>query len=496
MTANEERNSWFSQQVLVAFLVATLVYNLGRLVYNVYLHPLARFPGPKLAAMSDVWWGWASTSGRYPWIIEDALKKYGDVVRIAPNELVFLTPQAAKDIYLAQEKHLELFVQVGYDALDTGDGGISGEPNPERHYEVARKVAPAFSMKSFKAKEPVVHKHIDIFIQKMLEIGDRGKGAELRQWSDWLGLDLSMSMTYGADMGQMQHMKDSVFLKSTLKLNLFLTMSQITRKFRILTLLMYLTIPPSIWSSLPKLMAMNSEDVKARIGRRGQTEGLDYFEQLLPPDKPVPQEKSEMLHLQNVLGQLLLASWQPLSNQFYSLIFFLLSERDACNALVQEVRTTFRNYDEITRENTAKLEYLRACLSESFRLHQETVDGLPRVTCQISYFAAARGERFFTEPLKFRPDRWLSPDHPRFSAKYEKDDLKASKPFSQGPRGCPGGHIASSVLRLFAAKVLWQFDLDMVSGQDISFEKDFKFMTFWERPPFFVQFKPVQRPLV
>lgn len=143
---------------------------------------------------------------------------------------------------------------------------------------------------------------------------------------------------------------------------------------------MYLTIPPSIWSSLPKLMAMNSEDVKARIGRRGQTEGLDYFEQLLPPDKLVPQEKSEMLHLQNVLGQLLLASWQPLSNQFYSLIFFLLSERDACNALVQEVRTTFRNYDEITRENTAKLEYLRACLSESFRLHQETVDGLPRVS--------------------------------------------------------------------------------------------------------------------
>lgn len=345
----------------------------------------------------------------------------------------------------------------------------------------------------------------------MLEIGDRGKGAQLRQWSDWLGLDLSMSMTYGADMGQMQDMKDSVFLKSTLKLNLFLTMSQITRKFRILTPLMYLTIPPSIWSSLPKLMAMNSEDVKARIGRRGQTEGLDYFEQLLPTGKPVPQEKSEMLHLQNVLGQLLLASWQPLANQFYSLLFFLLSERDAYEALIQEVRTTFRNYDEISSESTAKLEYLRACLNESLRLHQETVDGLPRVspgavvdgvyippgvTCQISYFAAARSARFFTEPLKFRPERWLSPEHPQFSTKYEKDDLKASKPFSQGPRGCPGGHIASSVLRLFAAKVLWQFDLDMAPGQDISFEKDFKFMTFWERPQLFVQFKPAQPPLI
>ena len=33
-------------------------------------------------------------SGRYPWAIEDALRKYGNVLRIAPNELVFFTPQA------------------------------------------------------------------------------------------------------------------------------------------------------------------------------------------------------------------------------------------------------------------------------------------------------------------------------------------------------------------------------------------------------------------
>ena len=36
----------------------------------------------------------ARFSGRYPWAIEDVLRQYGDVVRIAPNELVFFTPQA------------------------------------------------------------------------------------------------------------------------------------------------------------------------------------------------------------------------------------------------------------------------------------------------------------------------------------------------------------------------------------------------------------------
>ena len=116
------------------------------------------------------------------------------------------------------------------------------------------------------------------------------------------------------------------------------------------------------------------------------------------------------------------------------------------------------------------------------------------MTCQISYFAAARSPRFFTDPLKFRPERWLPPDHPRFDPRYKDDNLKASKPFSQGPRGCPGGAIALSVLRIFAAKVLWEFDLEAAPGQQgLSFDKDFKFMTFWERPPFWVRFKPVRR---
>lgn len=117
-----------------------------------------------------------------------------------------------------------------------------------------------------------------------------------------------------------------------------------------------------------------------------------------------------------------------------------------------------------------------------------------QVTCQISYFAAARSPRFFTDPLKFRPEGWLPPDHPRFDPVYRNDNLRASKPFSQGPRGCPGGSIALALLRIFVAKVLWEFDLEAAPGQDgLSFDKDFKFMTFWERPQFWVRFKPVRR---
>lgn len=111
------------------------------------------------------------------------------------------------DIYLSQDKNLELFVQVGYDALDTGDGGISGETDPVRHREIAKKLAPAFSTRNFKAKETAVHHHIDLFVQRMKEVGSGEKGAELQRWSDRLALDLSADMTYGLEMNQIRDSK-------------------------------------------------------------------------------------------------------------------------------------------------------------------------------------------------------------------------------------------------------------------------------------------------
>ncbi len=76
-----------------------------------------------------------------------------------------------------------------------------------RHREVAKKLAPAFSLRNFKAKEAAIQKHIDLFVQKMKDTGAGKEGAELHRWTHWLALDISADMTYGSEMGHMQESK-------------------------------------------------------------------------------------------------------------------------------------------------------------------------------------------------------------------------------------------------------------------------------------------------
>lgn len=127
-------------------------------------------------------------------------------------------------------------------------------------------------------------------------------------------------------------------------------------------------------------MKINSDEVQRRIDRRGQTDHLDYFEHIVPADKPAPTDQKQIKHLEQIAGQLLVASWEPVSNQLYSVIFFLLQNRDAYRLLSEEIRSAFGSYSEISPDSVANLKFLQACLHETFRLHHNTADGLPRMS--------------------------------------------------------------------------------------------------------------------
>lgn len=81
------------------YRIKAVVAFIGRTVYNLYLHPLRSYPGPWFARASRLPFIYYLISGRLPQEMMKWHEKYGDTIRIAPNDLSFIQGQAWNDIH-------------------------------------------------------------------------------------------------------------------------------------------------------------------------------------------------------------------------------------------------------------------------------------------------------------------------------------------------------------------------------------------------------------
>ena len=72
---------------------------IARGIYNLYFSPLRSIPGPWYAAVSEIWILVHTFRCRKVRAIDDLFKKYGNVVRIAPNTVAFLDSQTSRVVY-------------------------------------------------------------------------------------------------------------------------------------------------------------------------------------------------------------------------------------------------------------------------------------------------------------------------------------------------------------------------------------------------------------
>ena len=75
---------------ILAFMLL-LTYRICLIIYNLYFHPLARFPGPKFAAISylpETYYNlFVGEGGQFPFAVRKWHDRYGPIIRINPNEL-------------------------------------------------------------------------------------------------------------------------------------------------------------------------------------------------------------------------------------------------------------------------------------------------------------------------------------------------------------------------------------------------------------------------
>lgn len=116
--------------------------------------------------------------------------------------------------------------------------------------------------------------------------------------------------------------------------------------------------------------------------------------------------------------------------------------------LVTELQTAFKSRREVNMDALSNLPYLNAVLEECLRIYPPSAFNQARVVPSegavicgrlvppgtavgVATWAASQSKRNWSEPEKFKPERWLGDPLPG-------DDRRSMQPFILGPRNCLG----------------------------------------------------------
>lgn len=178
----------------------------GQVFYNIYLHPLRKFPGPLLARGTSFWRFRRLIAGDLPFAVRELHKTYGPVVRIAPYELAFTDSQAWKDIYgyhasYEMVKDDRFYRQMGKRIPDT----LISADRP-KHSMLRRQLAPGFSERAMRAQEPIFREYVDLLIRRVEEHSDGGRNAlDMKSWFNYATFDVIGNLSFGSDFGCLEH---------------------------------------------------------------------------------------------------------------------------------------------------------------------------------------------------------------------------------------------------------------------------------------------------
>ncbi|KAL1959369.1 hypothetical protein VTO42DRAFT_2172 [Malbranchea cinnamomea] len=468
------------------------------MIYNVFLHSLRRYPGPKLWAATRLPWCWHQYHGRLPGRIADLHVKYGPIVRVAPNEISYTTDTAWKTIYGQRP------VEMSKDPIFSirNPSGVPNILNADRegHSRQRRLLSHAFSEKALREQESILLYHINKLLQNLSTACTAGP-VNLTEWFNFTTYDIIGDLSFGEGFGCLDRGDYDDFVRSVRRGTKELMFQQILAYYKLSPLYKFL-VPKSIAGSRLRNLQRTAATVERRIKR--DTNRKDFLQYILAADEIKGMSKAE---IHSNAFSLVIAGSESTASALTGTIFLLRTHPDVYQRLVREIRSTYESEDEIRLANVHELEYLEAVTMESLRMYPpvpialprqvpdggETIDGVyvsAGTTVGVHHLAAYRSPNNFYRPNDFLPERWLA-SH-RDSKPFSSDNRASLQPFSFGPRNCLGKNLARSELRLILTKLLWRFDIELVEGQEDWMDGQLAFGLWW-KPPMMCRLMPVTR---
>ncbi|THG98784.1 hypothetical protein EW026_g3461 [Hermanssonia centrifuga] len=363
--------------------------------------------------------------------IKDLHERYGDIVRIGPNELSVIPKDTAATV-------------IGPKGLPRGpyynsrahEGGVSldGIRDPSLHAARRKPWARGMNSTAMKYYEDVIREETTTLLRVLRE--RKSEKTDISEWMSFLSFDVMGRMSFSSDLGMLKHGRDDHGLLNLIE-HAVTDAAWISHIPWIIPLLKYL---PSASKSWEDMKVVGATLVKRRV-QDGSTHP-DLFHYLMDEDGNEPVKPS----LEVCAGDGMLA--------------IIAGSDTAATTLSHVCNEALRLYPPVLGALQRRIEPETGgiVIGDHF---------IPAET-QVSLYAYAihRDPRhFWPIPDQFWPDRWLSqekyvlPSGDVIPLDQMVNNREVFMPFSTGPMVCAGKNVAMAEMRAVISSIVQQFDM-------------------------------------
>ncbi|KAF2761110.1 putative P450 monooxygenase [Pseudovirgaria hyperparasitica] len=468
------------------FLLAVgsaIAYGIALIFYRLFLSPLAKFPGPKLAAAT----GWVETyyqlwhgeGGQFMYAYKEWHKTYGPIVRISPWEVhiedssYFHVLNSTSQPYKKLPKYANMFnnPQSTFSTID-----------PKLHRIRRAALNPFFSKMKITERGPNIQDAMDRLTDRLQHdyVGEDKVLSINDMWGCYTS-DIIVEYAFEKrenfiETPEFRSAFQHALINLSEPIHTAMQFPWFTDAMKSLPdfLLNYLDPRIAVFNKY-KANLLNQVEVANAKFHEGHKKGDNIFRSIFASDLPASERRIERVH-QEALG-ITGAATETTMRTLTIAVYHIFSDPSIKARLLQELKTvmpgTTSGASIPSLETIWRLPYLTAVLTECLRFSYGIFTRIPRISdvpVQYGKWTIPSGavismdisdvhhdEQIFPDSFAFKPERWLE-DPKAFDGKPLTRYMVA---FSTGMRNCLGMQLAYAELYIGIVSFVWRFDLDL-----------------------------------
>lgn len=414
-------------------------------IYNIYFHPLSKFPGPSLASATKIPIAMVSWDGSLSHWLKELHDYYrSDVVRISTDELSFIGAGVWKDLYGNRPGH-EHFQK---DLLLFADTDNIVTATDADHSRMRRLLSHAFSDKALLEQEPLIQGYVNTLVdglKKQIDGPAKGK-VNFSDWFMWMTFDVIGDLSFGESFHCLENTHYHPWVANICDVMRRIVLLSVTLRFPPVAQLLRLYVPKQAIEARKNVEDLAVEKVKRRMNTK--TTRPDFLSYILKHNEGKENGGMTREEIYKNAAVFITAGSETTAALLAGAIWYLLKNPHCMDNILEEIRA-FETAEDITLDSLVSLQYYEAVINETFRMYPPALAGQPRIvpkggdtvgghfvpggySVQINQYAANNSRGNFINPDVFAPSRWLGNEH------FTRDKREVVQPFSIGARNCIG----------------------------------------------------------